>query len=152
MYRSLLALLALHCGLVSAASPSIDASQLLELHNTSRLSGLACGWFLKRKAPQLVWREELAYAAEYQVRAMAEQQRLNHKAGGSTRKRLRKVGYHWRRYSENIAFGYSSPEAVFDGWKRSKPHCQNILDPHQTEIGAAHYQGYWSVILAQPHH
>lgn len=150
MHRCLLVLLTLHCGLVNAASPSLEASKLLELHNTSRQSGLACGWFLERKAPQLVWSEALAYAAEQQVRAMAAKKHLNHKAGGSTRKRLHKVGYHWRRYAENIAYGYNSPEAVFDGWKRSKPHCQNILDPDQTEIGAAHYQGYWSVILAQP--
>lgn len=39
------------------------------------------------------------------------------------------------RRSENIAVGYSSPQAVMNAWNASPGHYQNIIDPYVTSIG-----------------
>lgn len=50
---------------------------------------------------------------------------------------------------ENIASGYSTPEAVVNAWMNSPGHRQNIMNPSFTEIGIGHatnqdsYGNYW---------
>ncbi|RBP51325.1 cysteine-rich secretory family protein [Arenicella xantha] len=127
-----------------------EAAELLALHNQARVDGVKCGWFIRQHAAPLSWNQQLAAAAQQQVRAMAKQQTLTHSAGGNTKQRLAQVGYRWSRYAENIGFAYRDANAAFDGWINSKAHCQNIMDEAQREFGAAHYQGYWSVIIAAP--
>ena len=52
---------------------------------------------------------------------------------------------------ENIAAGYSSPEAVVEGWMNSPGHRANILEAEFTHIGVGYeylpgttYKYYWS--------
>ena len=45
----------------------------------------------------------------------------------------------WRRLAENIAAGYSTPEAVVQGWLDSPGHRANILSPDTWEIGVGYY-------------
>lgn len=40
---------------------------------------------------------------------------------------------------ENIAAGYSTPEAVVEGWKNSSGHRANLLNPNFTELGVGYY-------------
>jgi hypothetical protein len=53
-------------------------------------------------------------------------------------------------WGENIAAGYSTPQAVMDGWMNSPPHRANILSPNFWEIGVGYYTGsgshapYWT--------
>ena len=42
------------------------------------------------------------------------------------------------RTAENIAVGYSTPEAVVNGWLNSPGHRANILNPNLTTIGIGH--------------
>ncbi|MHB0987135.1 MAG: CAP domain-containing protein [Bellilinea sp.] len=50
---------------------------------------------------------------------------------------------------ENLAAGYSTPEAVVQGWMGSDGHRKNILNKEYKEIGVGYYQGaaqytyYW---------
>ena len=44
---------------------------------------------------------------------------------------------------ENIAAGYSTPEAVVNGWMNSSGHRANILNSSFTHIGVGYYNGYW---------
>ncbi|MHB0965857.1 MAG: CAP domain-containing protein [Bellilinea sp.] len=50
---------------------------------------------------------------------------------------------------ENLAAGYSTPEAVVQGWMASSGHRDNILNSKYKEIGVGYYQGaaqytyYW---------
>ena len=48
---------------------------------------------------------------------------------------------------ENIAYGYSTPQQVMNGWMNSSGHRANILDPDFTEIGIGFVQEgrtcYW---------
>lgn len=134
-----------------AASPANQAQiDLLLLHNQARLEGTRCGWFFKHRAGTLTWNAKLSAAASQQVKAMAMSNTFSHSAGGNTKTRLAQVGYAWSRYAENIGRGYNTAEDAFAGWAASREHCENIMDQAQRDFGAAHYQGYWSVILAAP--
>ncbi|MBV8714496.1 MAG: CAP domain-containing protein [Chloroflexi bacterium] len=56
----------------------------------------------------------------------------------------------WSNLGENIAGGYSTPEAVVAGWMASPGHRENILSPEFTEIGIGIASGsgqfgtYWT--------
>ncbi|MGE5138838.1 MAG: CAP domain-containing protein [Rudaea sp.] len=52
--------------------------------------------------------------------------------------RMLAFGYRWLYYAENIAEGYSSPQAVVAAWMASPGHRENILNPRMTEIGLGH--------------
>ena len=56
---------------------------------------------------------------------------------GNVGRRLKKFGYRWRVYAENIARddGRPSPETTFKGWMRSSSHRSNILDRRFDEAG-----------------
>lgn len=45
-----------------------------------------------------------------------------------------------RMYGENIAYGYSSPEAVMNGWMNSDGHRKNILNSSYRSIGIGCYE------------
>ena len=53
---------------------------------------------------------------------------------------------------ENIAYGYSSAEAVMEAWMNSSGHRANILGAGFTEIGVGCYRGsngllYWAQLF-----
>ncbi len=48
---------------------------------------------------------------------------------------LNDTGIAWRTTGENIAYGYSSPEAVMEGWMNSAGHRANILNQNFDSIG-----------------
>jgi len=53
----------------------------------------------------------------------------------------------YSRAGENIASGYSSADAVMNGWMNSTGHRNNILSENYTHIGVGHYKhsgtSYW---------
>jgi uncharacterized protein YkwD len=53
--------------------------------------------------------------------------------------RMRAVGYALAGAAENIAAGYSTPEAVIIGWMNSAGHRANILSTNYREIGVGHF-------------
>lgn len=58
------------------------------------------------------------------------------------------LGVTYRSAGENIAFGYSSPKQVVNGWMNSEGHRKNILSASFTKIGVGCYESsgvlYWS--------
>ena len=58
------------------------------------------------------------------------------KVGASPVDRMTATGYVYSSYKgENIAAGYSTAEAVFQGWKNSPGHNANMLNPNFNVIG-----------------
>ena len=61
------------------------------------------------------------------------------------------AGISWRTTGENIAYGYSSPEAVMKGWMNSSGHRANILnaDFDSVGVGVVSQNGvlYWTQIF-----
>ncbi len=51
--------------------------------------------------------------------------------------RLAAVGYAWRGWAENVAWGQRSPADAVDAWMTSPGHRANILHATLTELGAA---------------
>ena len=62
---------------------------------------------------------------------------------------LRDANIDYAAAGENIAAGYSTPEAVVEGWMNSKAHRANILSPKYSMIGVGYcvdgsgYGSYW---------
>ncbi len=57
---------------------------------------------------------------------------------GNVGKRLKRHGYRWSTYGENIAYGSGrrgSPESVFNRWMKSRGHKQHILKKGFREVG-----------------
>lgn len=80
----------------------------------------------------------------------AQQQSLNQ--GSSFSQRMENNGYiNWTTIGENISAGYSTVQAVVDGWLASDGHCANMMNPNFTEVGLAlvykadtQYKYYWT--------
>ena len=100
----------------------------------------------------------LTLAAGSYARVMGEQDRVNHRLGGSLPKRVAATGYDWGAVAENLAAGQPSLDATMRDWKSSAGHRANLLNPLVTEIGIAAvatspgsgHRTYWALILATP--
>jgi uncharacterized protein YkwD len=82
----------------------------------------------------------LAAAAVWKARHMAEYAYMQHDdpappVARSVGSRLSACGYGGGTWGENIAYGYSSPQAVVNGWLDSPGHRANIENPAYTAIG-----------------
>ncbi|MBQ8741443.1 MAG: hypothetical protein IJY79_07855 [Clostridia bacterium] len=49
----------------------------------------------------------------------------------------------YRSVGENIAYGYSTPEAVVEGWMNSEGHRANILNPSFTHLIVGYNNNHW---------
>ena len=59
---------------------------------------------------------------------------------------IRNFGISFQTAGENIAKGYTSPQAVVNGWMNSSGHRANILNASYTQIGVGYVSSgnYWS--------
>ena len=100
---------------------------------------------------------QLTAAAEAQSLAMAQQNKLDHKAGGTLVKRIKAAGFEPALAVENISAGYHTLAEAFSGWRDSPPHRDNMLKKGVTRMGIAatyapgtKYKVFWTLILAAP--
>ena len=65
---------------------------------------------------------------------------------GSPFDMMRSFGVSYRSAGENIAMGYSTPEAVVAAWINSEGHRANILSANYTTLGVGYVEdgGYWT--------
>jgi uncharacterized protein YkwD len=109
----------------------------LRLHNRERTS---------RGLRALCVHPKLTEAARAHSSSMIKKDYFGH---GSVGRRLKRHGYKWRVYGENIAGGtgrYASPGNTFRRWMNSSGHRANILDRRFREIGigtaTGNYKGH----------
>ena len=98
----------------------------LRLHNRTRTS---------RGLRPLCVHPTLTKAARAHSRDMINRDYFGH---GDAGRRLKRHGYNWRAYAENIAGGggtYARPGTTFKRWMNSSGHRTNILDGRFREIG-----------------
>lgn len=109
--------------------------------------------------PPLKRNDALDYAARYHARDMKEDNYFSHDSkdrSGSTlttvcgwSTRIDKFYFNRSYLGENIAAGYSDPQAVMNGWMNSTGHRANILNSNFREIGVGYWDGggsyyrYW---------
>ncbi|MET9153979.1 CAP domain-containing protein [Streptomyces griseoflavus] len=90
----------------------------------------------------------LTQAAQKHSEDMAASGTMSHTGsdGSDPGARITRAGYTWSTYGENVAYGYSTPEQVMDGWMTSPGHKANILNCSFEEIGVGLAQpgNYWT--------
>jgi uncharacterized protein YkwD len=98
----------------------------------------------------LVVSPTLTASAQWKARNMAALRYMDHDdpspVARTADERVAACGYHSTAWGENIAFGYSTAQAVFDAWLDSPEHRANIERPEYraTGVGAAGAPTYWA--------
>ncbi|MET9883805.1 CAP domain-containing protein [Streptomyces sp. NPDC006430] len=91
---------------------------------------------------------KLTKAAQDHSADMASHSNMSHTGsdGSDPGTRITRAGYAWTTYGENVAYGYSTPEKVMEGWMNSQGHRENILNCSFKEIGIGLAQpgNYWT--------
>ncbi|AXI89587.1 CAP domain-containing protein [Streptomyces griseoincarnatus] len=85
-------------------------------------------------------------AAQRHSEDMASTGTMSHTGsdGSDPGERITRAGYAWSTYGENVAYGYSTPEQVMQGWMTSPGHKANILNCSFREIGVGLSGTYWT--------
>ncbi|MFG2978145.1 CAP domain-containing protein [Streptomyces sp. NPDC048331] len=123
-----------------AAPPaSGSVAQVLALVNQERAAAGCSAVSLNAK---------LTKAAQDHSADMASHSNMSHTGsdGSDPGARITRAGYTWSTYGENVAYGYSTPEKVMEGWMNSQGHRENILNCSFKEIGIGLAQpgNYWT--------
>jgi uncharacterized protein YkwD len=102
-----------------------DEKRMLDLHNERRRN---------QELRRLCVHPALQRAAREHSQDMIRRDYFRH---GDVGKRLKRHGYNWSTYGENIAPdpGSPSPGPTFDKWMDSQPHRDNILSRRFEEVG-----------------
>ena len=86
---------------------------------------------------------------------MASKDKFEHDAGGPFAQRVKRSGYDAKVAVENIGAGYHTLAEAFSGWRESRPHNANMLNPRVRRIGIAtayapgtKYKVFWALVLA----
>ena len=125
--------------------PTLDASvaafekEVVELVNGIRVqNGL--------QPLQQNW--ELSRVARYKSQDMRNNRYFAHNSPtyGTPFQMIRSFGLSYRTAGENIARGYTTPEAVVSGWMNSSGHRANILNASYKQIGVGYVADgrYWT--------
>lgn len=120
----------------AAYNPNRDECQFLALINKYRAS---------RNEGKLTLSKPLGEAADKHSRDMARRKKMYHTP--QLLQTVKRYGYNGDYVGENVARGYSSAKAVFDGWRRSSGHNRNMLNGRFEAIGIAEQNGYWTTIF-----
>src|SRR5947209_9716975 len=96
----------------------------------------------------------LEAAAQNQVTAMARADKLSHEVRGNLAGRLDSAGFTKNAAVENVSAGYHTLAEAFSGWRQSKPHNENMLNPRMRRMGIAtayvpgsKYKVYWVLVM-----
>ncbi len=96
----------------------------------------------------------LESAARAQAMAMARANKLSHEVRGDLTQRLDGAGYTKNAAVENVSAGYHTLAEAFSGWRQSKPHNANMLDPRMRRMGIAtayapdsKYKVFWALVM-----
>ena len=91
---------------------------------------------------------ELSRVARYKSQDMLDRGYFAHNSPtyGTPFQMIRSFGLSFRTAGENIAKGYSTPQAVVNGWMNSSGHRANILNASYTQIGVGYVTKghYWT--------
>ncbi len=134
---------------LTAAGAQVDPAAAASLFNDyRRANGLG-----PLSVDPVLQRVALAHARE-----MAGRQKVGHDVGsGQLDVRVGRAGYAYARVAENVAAGYHSLAEAFSGWRDSRDHNRNMLNPDVTQMGIAiaqapgsKYKVYWAMVVARP--
>ena len=131
----------------SNVATGLDNTAMLQMVNNVRATGCNCGTTVMPVVAPLTWNDVLAAAALEHSQDMSTTGNFSHNSsdGTSFSNRITAAGYtNWRALGENIAYGYTTEQDVFNGWIKSEGHCKNIMNASFKEMGAAKVGTYWT--------
>ena len=125
----------------------VDKKKMLQLVNNLRKKGCNCGSTYMPPVDELQWDDELERAATSHSIDMNENNYFSHTSldGSTFADRIRGTAYEGSPGGENIAAGYTTEEAVFNGWKNSEGHCKNMMNAGFTDIAVGRSGNYWTM-------
>lgn len=128
--------------------------QVLDLVNQRRVAGADCGETgIFDPVGPLTMNPALRCAARNHSMDMGTRDYFAHDTpeGLGPGDRIDQAGYAGLMWAENIAWGYSTSEAVVAGWMSSPGHCANIMRAELTETGIGYYEGQlWTQTFGRP--
>ena len=102
----------------------------------------------------LVWSDSLAAVAQAHSQDMRDRDFFDHTNpdGDDPFDRMTAAGISYGYAGENIAFGYSTGQSVFDGWINSPGHKANIENGNYTHHGVGYVEDghYWTHVFSRP--
>ncbi len=107
----------------------------------------------------VVFNDKLTAASRDHAKDLAAHGTISHKGtdGSGHGDRVQRRGYYFTIAAENVATGQKSWEKVFQAWKDSPGHNENLLRNDVTDFGIAlvyepktTYQTYWAMVVAAP--
>ena len=144
---------------VAAKDASAVAKRVLALVNEARAQQRRCGRKKMSATHALTLSATLTKAAAAQAADMAAHSFMGHDGsdGSTSGERVRRAGYAWRVVGENVAAGQPDAETVVKAWLDSPGHCENLMGPQFTEMGAAFVAApqselrmLWAQVFAAP--
>lgn len=129
----------------------ISEKKLLDMVNELRSQGCDCGTTSMPPVKELSWDYQLERAAISHSIDMKEQNYFSHVSidGASFADRINGTDYKGSPGGENIAAGYGSEEQVFNGWRNSPGHCQNMMNGGFTDIAVGRSGNYWTMVFGR---
>ena len=125
---------------------NVNKATILQLINNVRQTGCNCGASAMPAVSVLVWNDQLAKAAYDHSVDMKANDYFSHTGldNSDPGERITAAGYTWHAYGENIANGYTTEQAVVDGWLNSEGHCKNIMADNFKDMGVGRDGNYWT--------
>ena len=114
---------------------------------------------ISKNLPALKYNERLNRASEVHARDLASAGIISHTGtdGSGHGDRVQRQGYYFSIAGENVATGQMTWDDVFDAWKKSPGHNENLLRNDVSEFGLAlvyepttAYSTYWAMLVAHP--
>ena len=114
---------------------------------------------ISKNLPALTYDERLNRASEVHARDLASAGIISHTGtdGSGHGDRVQRQGYYFSIAGENVATGQMSWEDVFEAWKKSPGHNENLLRDDVSQFGLAlvyepttTYSTYWAMLVAHP--
>ncbi len=151
LFLSFLFLLTSGARVPSGDPAAVNKARVLKLVNAVRAKGCNCGGAWYGPAPAVRWNDRLEKAAQRHSNDMSRKRRMNHRGsdGSDAGVRLKRAGYTWRSYGENIAAGQRSEDEVIVSWIGSAGHCRNIMNPAFREMAVARSGNYWTQVFGK---
>jgi uncharacterized protein YkwD len=135
----------------ASATPTATASPTAVAGSseaTARVLALANAERTKAGCAALTLNPQLTTAAQKHSQDMAAHRSMSHTGsdGSSPGDRIKAAGYNAASWGENVAYGYSTPDAVMTAWMTSPGHRANIVDCSFKDIGIGLAQpgSYWT--------
>ena len=129
----------------------ISQKKLLDMVNDLRSKGCDCGGTIMPAVNKLEWDYQLERAATSHSIDMNVQGYFSHVSldGASFSDRINGTEYEGNPGGENIASGYTSEDAVFNGWRNSPGHCINMMNVGFTDIAVGRSGNYWTMVFGR---